>query len=152
MGTAPPEKSGHTCAIVQKNVRSPRRNLFALAEWEAEDTDVPDGDWFKDFGTFKLCGTGRFPSTVFVGGADSPREAAVAVTTRLLLSLSSKPNRSRKLRTMRPEMRCPHVPFADITFSGSGGCSAPVVGGNTVPARFRVAEHPGMTGKGYADS
>ena len=36
-----------------------REDLFALAEWKAEDPDVPDGDWYKDFGTFKLCGKGR---------------------------------------------------------------------------------------------
>ena len=38
-------------------------DLFELAEWKALDPDVPEGDWFKDFGTFKLCGTGRRPST-----------------------------------------------------------------------------------------
>ena len=37
-------------------------DLFELAEWKAQDPDVPDGDWYKDFGTFKLCGTGKFPS------------------------------------------------------------------------------------------
>jgi hypothetical protein len=25
-------------------------DLFELAEWKAHDPDVPDGDWFKDFG------------------------------------------------------------------------------------------------------
>ena len=25
-------------------------DLFELAEWKAQDPDVPDGDWFKDFG------------------------------------------------------------------------------------------------------
>ena len=34
------------------------KDLFALAEWKIQDSDVPDGDWYKDFGTFKLCGTG----------------------------------------------------------------------------------------------
>jgi len=29
---------------------------------------VPDGDWFKDFGTFKLYGTGRHPSTLLMAG------------------------------------------------------------------------------------
>ena len=38
-------------------------DLFELAEWKALDPDVPEGDWFKDFGTFKLCGQGRRPST-----------------------------------------------------------------------------------------
>jgi hypothetical protein len=32
--------------------------------------NVPDGDWFKDFGTFKLCGGGKYPSTFLL--ADQP--------------------------------------------------------------------------------
>jgi hypothetical protein len=43
-------------------------DLFELAEWKAQDPDVPDGDWYKDFGTFKLCGTGKFPSTFLMAG------------------------------------------------------------------------------------
>jgi hypothetical protein len=43
-------------------------DLFELAEWKAQDPDLPEGDWFKDFGTFKLCGTGRHPSTFLVAG------------------------------------------------------------------------------------
>jgi hypothetical protein len=34
----------------------------------AQDPDVPDGEWFKDFGTFKLCGSGRQPSTFLLAG------------------------------------------------------------------------------------
>ena len=45
-----------------------QEDLFALAEWKVEDPDVPDGDWYKDFGTFKLCGNGRFPSTFLLRG------------------------------------------------------------------------------------
>ena len=44
------------------------QDLFDLAEWKAQDPDVPDGDWFKDFGAFKLCGTGRYPSTFLMTG------------------------------------------------------------------------------------
>ena len=46
-----------------------QKDLFALAEWKAEDPDVPDGDWYKDFGTFKLCGNGRFPRAFLLPGA-----------------------------------------------------------------------------------
>jgi hypothetical protein len=42
--------------------------VFELAEWKAQDPDVPDGDWYKDFGTFKLCGTGKFPNTFLIAG------------------------------------------------------------------------------------
>ena len=44
------------------------KDLFALAEWKAQDPDVPDGDWYKDFGTFKLCGSGRYPNTFLMAG------------------------------------------------------------------------------------
>jgi hypothetical protein len=43
-------------------------DLFELAEWKSQDPDVPDGDWYKDFGTFKLRGTGRLPSTFLMSG------------------------------------------------------------------------------------
>ena len=43
-------------------------DLFDLADWKSQDPDVPDGDGYKDFGTFKLCGTGRLPSTFLVSG------------------------------------------------------------------------------------
>jgi len=25
---------------------------------------APEGDWYKDFGSFKLCGSGEYPRTV----------------------------------------------------------------------------------------
>ena len=25
--------------------------------------EVPEGDWYKDFGTFKICGEGKLPKT-----------------------------------------------------------------------------------------
>jgi hypothetical protein len=44
------------------------KDLFELAEWKRQDPDVPDGDWWKDFGTFKLCGAGKYPSTFLLPG------------------------------------------------------------------------------------
>jgi hypothetical protein len=43
-------------------------DLLALAEWKEQDPDVPDGEWYKDFGSFKLCGKGNFPSTFLLRG------------------------------------------------------------------------------------
>ena len=51
-----------------KERRVSEGDLFELAEWKALDPNVPDGDWYKDFGTFKLCGTGRFPGTFPMAG------------------------------------------------------------------------------------
>jgi hypothetical protein len=38
-------------------------DLRLLQEWIASDPDVPDEDWCKDFGSFKVAGTGSAPST-----------------------------------------------------------------------------------------
>jgi hypothetical protein len=43
-------------------------DLFELAEWKAQDPEVPHEDWYKDFGTFKLCGRGKYPSTFLTAG------------------------------------------------------------------------------------
>ena len=42
-------------------------DLEALKRWIARDPEVPDGPWWKDFGTFKLAaGEGKYPKT-FLG-------------------------------------------------------------------------------------
>ena len=43
-------------------------DLLELAQWKALDPEVPEGAWYKDFGTFKLCGSGKYPSTFLVAG------------------------------------------------------------------------------------
>jgi hypothetical protein len=45
-----------------------RTLMLGRRVWKEQDPDVPDGDWYKDFGTFKLCGTGKFPSTFSLAG------------------------------------------------------------------------------------
>jgi hypothetical protein len=38
-------------------------DLHALQEWIAHSPQVPGGKWYKDFGTFALCGEGDTPLT-----------------------------------------------------------------------------------------
>jgi hypothetical protein len=38
-------------------------DLEALRAWIDGGPDLPDGDWYKDFGNFKLAGHGNRPST-----------------------------------------------------------------------------------------
>jgi len=45
-----------------------KEDLFALQKWRETEPDAPDGLWFKDFGTFKVCGEGRFPKTFLLKG------------------------------------------------------------------------------------
>jgi hypothetical protein len=44
------------------------QDLVKLQFWVQTDPDVPEGDWFKDFGSFKLCGTGKLPKTFLAPG------------------------------------------------------------------------------------
>ena len=34
-------------------------DLRRLQEWVKSEPLAPDGDWYKDFGSFKLCGSGE---------------------------------------------------------------------------------------------
>lgn len=43
-------------------------DLRALQEWVRTGPTAPDGDWYKDFGSFMLCGSGPFPKTVLAKG------------------------------------------------------------------------------------
>ena len=43
-------------------------DLHALKLWRESAPEAPDGDWYKDFGSFKLCGRGRFPKTFLLKG------------------------------------------------------------------------------------
>ena len=43
-------------------------DLLALQAWVRTGPIGPDGDWYKDFGSFILCGSGRFPKTVLEKG------------------------------------------------------------------------------------
>ena len=42
--------------------------LFALEEWRRHAPLVPEGPWYKDFGSFKLCGEGQYPKTFLLKG------------------------------------------------------------------------------------
>ena len=39
-------------------------DLRRLQNWVRSDPIAPEGDWYKDFGSFKLCGSGEYPRTV----------------------------------------------------------------------------------------
>lgn len=43
-------------------------DLMALQAWVRTGPSAPEGDWYKDFGSFILCGSGKFPKTVLEKG------------------------------------------------------------------------------------
>jgi hypothetical protein len=38
-------------------------DLNQLRLWIDSNPEVPEGDWYKDFGSFKICGSGAAPKT-----------------------------------------------------------------------------------------
>jgi hypothetical protein len=43
-------------------------DLNRLRLWVETRPDVPEGCWYKDFGSFKLCGEGKLPKTFLLAG------------------------------------------------------------------------------------
>jgi len=44
------------------------QDLNQLRLWIETKPEVPEGLWYKDFGSFKLCGEGRYPKTFLLFG------------------------------------------------------------------------------------
>jgi hypothetical protein len=44
------------------------QDLYALKLWRESEPEAPEGPWYKDFGTFKVCGADRFPKTFLLAG------------------------------------------------------------------------------------
>jgi hypothetical protein len=43
-------------------------DLYLLKLWRETEPEAPDGPWYKDFGSFKICGEGRYPKTFLLRG------------------------------------------------------------------------------------
>jgi hypothetical protein len=43
-------------------------DLYQLKLWRESEPEAPEGDWFKDFGSFKICGQGKYPKTFLLRG------------------------------------------------------------------------------------
>ena len=50
-------------------------DLNHLRLWIASQPEVPEGDWYKDFGSFKICGRGPHPKTFLLRSQRAKGEA-----------------------------------------------------------------------------
>ena len=41
-------------------------DLYQLKVWRESNPEAPDGLWYKDFGSFKICGDGKYPKTLLL--------------------------------------------------------------------------------------
>ncbi len=49
-------------------------DLYKLKLWRETEPYAPEGPWYKDFGSFKICGEGKFPKTFLLGGQPAKGE------------------------------------------------------------------------------
>jgi hypothetical protein len=58
-----------------------RHRAISLADlnnprlWIETQPEVPEGDWCKDFGSFKICGRGSYPKTFLLPGQAAKGQA-----------------------------------------------------------------------------
>jgi hypothetical protein len=43
-------------------------DLYQLKLWRESEPEGPDEPWYKDFGSFKICGEGKYPRTFLLRG------------------------------------------------------------------------------------
>ena len=43
-------------------------DLYKLKLWRESEPQPPAGPWYKDFGSFKICGEGELPKTFLLKG------------------------------------------------------------------------------------
>ena len=43
-------------------------DLYRLKAWRESEPDAPEGPWYKDFGSFKICGEDQYPKTFLLQG------------------------------------------------------------------------------------
>jgi hypothetical protein len=43
-------------------------DLYQLKLWRESEPEAPNGPWFKDFGSFKVCGEGKYPKRFLLRG------------------------------------------------------------------------------------
>jgi hypothetical protein len=48
--------------------------LTQLRLWVESNPELPTGDWYKDFGSFKICGRGSLPKTFLLRGQPATGE------------------------------------------------------------------------------
>jgi len=41
---------------------------YQLKLWRESEPEAPEGTWYKDFGSFKICGEGKYPKTFLPRG------------------------------------------------------------------------------------
>jgi hypothetical protein len=81
-----------------------------LQDWVNTGPWAPDGEWYKDFGSFVICGSGEFPKTVVwnpnrIVAVEEQNSASSIFAFRPLRRLGGSERRAKAI--MKPSRRAP---------------------------------------------
>ena len=65
-------------------------DLNQLRLWIESQPEVPEGAWYKDFGSFKICGHGPYPKTFLLRGQPAPTLSGVSASTSWVRLLATR--------------------------------------------------------------
>ena len=57
-----------------KDRKITEEDLYKLKLWRDSEPEAPEGPWYKDFGSFKICGEGPYPKTFLLEGQPATGE------------------------------------------------------------------------------
>jgi len=63
----PPELRDHLFERLRER-KITAEDLYKLKLWRESEPEAPEGEWYKDFGSFKICGKGNLPKTFLLAG------------------------------------------------------------------------------------
>ncbi len=63
----PPAVRDHLLERLRER-RITAEDLYQLKLWRESEPEAPEGPWYKDFGSFKICGNGKLPKTFLLRG------------------------------------------------------------------------------------
>ncbi len=69
----PPALRDHSFERLRKR-KITVEDLYQLKLWRETEPEAPDGLWYKDFGSFKVGGEGKYPKTFLLRGQHAKGE------------------------------------------------------------------------------
>jgi hypothetical protein len=69
----PALRQHHFDRVAERKISA--EDLYQLKLWRESEPEAPDGLWYKDFGSFKICGEGKFPKTSLLKGQAAKGES-----------------------------------------------------------------------------
>jgi len=85
-------------------------DLYLLKAWRESEPEAPEGLWYKDFDSFKICGEGKCPKTFLLAVQPAKGQKALIVLALPLITRHHSPPTTFVIPASEPEssrLECP---------------------------------------------